>query len=301
MNDVIIIGAGVAGLTAAIYARRSGLSVLVFDKNIYGGQLVNSNIIENYPGFDEISGVDLALNIYNQAIKQGVDIRLENVKEVFLDEPIKKIFTNKSEYEARAVIIANGVNRRKLKCKGEDEFRGRGVSYCATCDGNFFKDREVAIVGGGNTSLEESIFLSNVCKKVSLIYRGDQLKGESALIKSVESKENVDIIYNTVVSEICGVENVSHLMLKNLNTNEEYKLQVSGIFIAIGFEPNNSMFKPFIDINDNGYIISNEECKTNVDGVFVAGDTRSKSLRQIVTAESDGATAAVQAAKYLLK
>lgn len=301
MNDVIIIGAGVAGLTAAIYARRSGLSVLVFDKNIYGGQLVNSNIIENYPGFDEISGVDLALNIYNQAIKQGVDIKLENVKEVFLDEPIKRIFTNKSEYEARAVIISNGVNRRKLKCKGEDEFRGRGVSYCATCDGNFFKDREVAIVGGGNTSLEESIFLSNICKKVSLIYRGEQLKGENALIKSVESKENVDIICNTVVSEICGRENVSHLMLKSLNTNEEYKLQVSGIFIAIGFEPSNSMFKPSVDIDDKGYIVSNEECKTNVDGVFVAGDTRSKSLRQIVTAESDGATAAVQAAKYLLK
>ncbi len=300
MKDLIIIGAGPAGLTAALYAARAGLSILVLEKNIYGGQVAITSEIENYPAIERISGVDFSMNIYNQVINQGVEILLEEAKEVNFEGEVKTVKTNLNKYESKSIIIANGVKRRKLLCKGEEEFLGRGVSYCATCDGAFFKGKDVAIVGAGNTALEDALFLSNICKSVTIIVRKDKVKGEKKLFEAIQKKGNINVIYNTVVNEIGGKDNkVSFLKTLNTTTNKEKILNVSAIFIAIGLEPDNRIFSGSIDIDENGYIISNEDCRTKIPGVFVAGDTRTKYLRQIVTAQSDGAIAVSRVSEYL--
>lgn len=300
MKDVIIIGAGPAGLTAALYAARAGLSVLVFEKNIYGGQVAITNEVENYPAIERITGVDFSINLYNQVIKHNVEILLEEVTKVDFSNNVKKVFTDVGEYKAKTVIIANGVTRRKLGCLGEEEFIGRGVSYCATCDGAFFKNKDVAVVGGGNTALEDALFLSNICKSVRLLIRSDMVKGEKFLLDTVKNKKNIQIYYNTNVTEIGGdAEVVSFVKVFDKISKEEKKIDVSGIFIAIGLIPQNTILNNFIHLDENGYILSNESCTTNAPGVFVAGDTRKKSLRQIVTAASDGAIAAKNVSEYL--
>lgn len=300
MKDVIIIGAGPAGLTAALYAARAGLSVLVFEKNIYGGQVAITNEVENYPAIERITGVDFSINLYNQVIKHNVEILLEEVTKVDFSNNVKKVFTDVGEYKAKTVIIANGVTRRKLGCLGEEEFIGRGVSYCATCDGAFFKNKDVAVVGGGNTALEDALFLSNICKSVKLLIRSDMVKGEKFLFDTVKNKKNIQIYYNTNVTEIGGAaEVVSFVKVFDKISKEEKKIDVSGIFIAIGLIPRNAILANFINLDENGYILSDESCTTNAPGVFVAGDTRKKSLRQIVTAASDGAIAAKNVSEYL--
>ena len=300
MKDVIIIGAGPAGLTAALYAARAGLSVLVFEKNIYGGQVAITNEVENYPAIERITGVDFSINLYNQVIKHKVEILLEEVTKVDFSNNVKKVFTDVGEYKAKTVIIANGVTRRKLGCLGEEEFIGRGVSYCATCDGAFFKNKDVAVVGGGNTALEDALFLSNICKSVRVLIRSDMVKGEKFLLDTVKNKKNIQIYYNTNVTEIGGdAEVVSFVKVFDKISKEEKKIDVSGIFIAIGLIPRNAILANFINLDENGYILSNESCTTNAPGVFVAGDTRKKSLRQIVTAASDGAIAAKNVSEYL--
>lgn len=299
MVDIIVIGAGPAGLTSAIYAMRAGLSVMVFEKSIYGGQVASTSEVENYPAVQKISGIEFSNNIYNQAIAQGVDIQFDEVEEINLEGKIKVVKTSSGEHKAKAVILANGVERRKLGCEGEEKFTGRGVSYCATCDGAFFKDKEVAIVGGGNTALEDALFLANNCTKVYLIHRRDSFRGEEVLEKSVKARKNIEILYSHGVEKIEGEKTVSKIEVKNLKTEEKRTIDVSGIFIAIGLKPNNKMFENVLDLDEGGYIVSDESCTTSVEGVYVAGDSRTKFLRQIITAASDGAIAAVQAANYI--
>lgn len=298
MLDSIIIGAGPAGLTAAIYALRYGLKIIVFDKGFYGGQVANTTEVANYPALPNISGMEFSTNIYQQAIDLGADIRFESIDSVSFNNKIKSVTTNNGTYEAKTVIIANGAKRRLLECEGEKEFTGKGVSYCATCDGAFFKNKDVAIVGGGNTALEDCLFLSNICNKVYLIHRRDKFSGDKLLVNSIKSKSNIQILYNYAVQKINGDKTVSSIEIKNLQDNSVQALDLSGIFIAIGYVPDNSIFKG-IEVDKVGYIISDENCKTNIEGIYVAGDSRTKILRQIITAAADGAVAAFQASNYI--
>ena len=293
LKDLIIIGAGPAGLTSALYAARAGISVCVLEKNIYGGQVAITNEIENYPAIERVTGAEFSMNLYNQITKQNVKVRLEEVQNVDFSGNIKKVETTAGKYSAKTIIIANGVKRRKLGCKGESEFAGRGVSYCATCDGAFFKGKDVAVVGGGNTALEEALFLANICKSVTILVRKDNVRAEKFLLDAAQKKSNIYFMYNTIVTEICGGNgSVDTLILYNKTCREKTTLKVSAIFIAIGLEADNSIFSQFLDLDKNGYIVADESCLTKVPGVFVAGDTRTKSLRQIITAASDGAIAA---------
>lgn len=296
MVDILIIGAGIAGLTAAIYARRANLSVLVVDKNFYGGQMVLTSEIENYPGFPKINGVDLAGNIYNQAAELGAETVFDEIESISLENKIKTVKIGKKTYEAKAVILANGAERRKLGCPGEEKFSGRGVSYCATCDGALYKGKTVAIVGGGNTALEDALFLANNCEKVYLIHRRDAFRGDRILVKSILSRPNIEILYNSRVQEITGDKAVTAVHVLEGDAHRE--LTVSAVFVAIGLEPKNTMFTG-IPLDEYGYVKAGEDCYTGIEGVYVAGDTRAKPLRQLVTAASDGAVAAFQAGNYI--
>nr|WP_312214036.1 thioredoxin-disulfide reductase [Clostridioides sp.] len=299
MKDVIVIGAGPAGLTAALYAVRAGLTVTVYEKSVYGGQVTGTAEVENYPSIRKISGFDFANNIYNQSISQGVEINFEEVEKIEDKGNYKVVKTSSGDHESKTVIIANGVERRKLGCKGEKEFTGKGVTYCATCDGAFFKNQDVAIVGGGNTALEDALFLANNCSKVYLIHRRDSFRGDKILIDAVLKRENIEIIYDSGVDEITGDTKVREIKIKNLKDDSISTITVDGIFVAIGLEPKNQMFSNILELDKSGYIVADESCTTKVEGVFVAGDNRTKFLRQIITAASDGAIAAVQAANYV--
>lgn len=297
--DIVIIGAGPAGLSAAVYARRAGLTVAVLEQNIYGGQIVNTPEVENYPGVGRQTGVELAMALYNQAAETGADIILEGVTEVHLGQDPKVVVTAGGEYEAGAVIIANGAKRRLLGCPGEDTFSGRGVSYCATCDGAFFRGKEVSIVGGGNTALEDALFLANNCSKVYLIHRRDQFRGSKILVDAVVAKQNIEILYDSTVEEVTGSDKVEAIRVRSKLSGEETQLPVSALFVAVGLAPENSLFEGQVQLSEAGYIAAGEDCCTSCDGVFVAGDTRTKELRQIVTAAADGAVAATAAARWL--
>lgn len=296
MVDIIIIGAGIAGLTSSIYALRSNLSVIVFDKNYYGGQIVLTNIIENYPGIPIISGAEFAMSVYNQAVALGADIKFEGITAIALDGDVKSVITSTGKYDAKAIIIATGAQRRKLGCEGEERFAMRGVSYCAICDGALYKGKDVAIVGGGNTALEDALFLSNICSKVYLIHRRSSFRGDKILVDSVLTRNNIEILYNSTIEEICGENAVSSIKIANgLNIRE---VSVKAIFVAIGLEPENQLFSD-LPLDKYGYIIAGEDCATEIEGVYAAGDTRTKILRQLVTAASDGAIAAFQAGNYI--
>ena len=299
MTDVLVIGAGSAGLTASIYIIRAGLNCIILEKNIYGGQIALTSEVENYPGLKRITGVDLATNLYEQAQELGADIRFEAVTEVDFSSPVKIVKTPNQTYEAKAVIIANGVNRRKLGCPGEDALTGRGVSYCATCDGAFFRNKTVAVVGGGNTALEDALFLANVCKKVYLIHRRDTFRAEKILENAVFAKDNIVPIFDTTVEEIHGTESVSQITIQNKKSGSQEQLDVEGVFIAIGLLPDNTMFSSYLPLDKDGYFAVDETCATNIPGVYVAGDSRQKILRQIITAASDGAVAGFLAANYV--
>ncbi|HIT54243.1 MAG TPA: thioredoxin-disulfide reductase [Candidatus Fimivicinus intestinavium] len=299
MTDIIIIGAGCAGLTAAIYAQRAGLHTILLEENFYGGQIAVTNEIENYPAIPSITGPELAQQIYAQAESLGAQFRFEAVTQAELAGNPKIVETNAGRYEAKAVIIANGAKRRKLGCPGEAELTGRGVSYCATCDGAFFRGKDVAIVGGGNTALEDALFLSNVCRTVFLIHRRDAFRGERALANRVRQRENIQILYDSTVSEIRGEARVTSAVIQNIKTGEQQELPVSAVFVAIGLIPENGIFSRQLPLDESGYFIAGEDCKTPLAGVFVAGDCRVKPLRQIITAAADGAVAGYQAAAYI--
>lgn len=298
MYDIIIIGAGPAGLTSAIYARRSNKSVLVLEANTYGGQIVTTDIVDNYPATPHISGYDFATNLYNQVIELGAEVKFEKAIDINSKDDDKEVVTDKNTYTAKAVIVAIGVRNRKLDIPGEDKFSGKGVSYCATCDGMFYKGKTVAVVGAGNTAFEEAIYLSNICKKVYLIHRNETFKASPSLVKKLKNKDNVEFILNSNVISINGDEKVKDIDIKD-NDGNTTNLKLNGIFIAIGQIPENNNLTKDLKVDENGYILSDESLKTNLDGVYVAGDIRPKSLRQLVTATSDGAIAAVNAIKNI--
>lgn len=292
MYDIVIIGAGPAGLTAAIYARRGGKKTLVLEGKTYGGQIINTLDIENYPAEPKISGLELAKKMYIQAKDLGAEIEYEKVTEIVDNGETKLVKTEEGEYETKAVIIATGTDYRKLGLENEEKLTGRGVSYCATCDGALFKDKEVAVAGGGNGALYEALYLAGIVSKVYLIHRREELRGDEILVKKLEEKGNVEFILGSNVTKINGEEK-----LESIEINNERTIEVSCLFIAIGREPKNDFISAKKD--ENGYIEASEDCKTSIDGIFVAGDARTKSTRQIVTATSDGAIAATAAIKYL--
>lgn len=295
MYDIIIIGAGPAGLTAAIYARRANKKILVLEAKSYGGQIINANKVENYPGFVSISGFDLATNMYNQAKELGAEIKFETAIHIDKD---KKVTTNKDTYKAKAIILATGAENRKLNIPDEEDYIGKGISYCATCDGNFFKNKIVAVVGGGNTALEDAIYLSNIAKKVYLIHRRDNFRGEARYLSEIKKKDNIELILNSNVTKLVGNNLLEKIIVTDKDNNTK-EIEVNGLFIAVGQSPKNEIFANIIKINDYGYIESDDGVHTNIEGIYVAGDNRVKVLRQLTTAVSDGSIAATTAIKEL--
>ena len=291
MYDIIIIGAGPAGLTAAIYALRANKKVLVLEAKTYGGQIVNASNIENYPGIKSISGFDFSTNLYNQVKDLGGEIKIETVINI---NDKKEVTTNKDKYKGKAIIIATGSNNRKLNIDKEEDFIGKGVSYCATCDGAFYKDKDVMVVGGGNTALEDSLYLSNIVNKVYLVHRRDEFRGENKFVEEIKSKDNIELVLNSTIKSINGTDTLESVEIKDKNNNIT-NIKVNGLFIAIGQEPKNEIFKNIINIDSNGYIETNDGVHTNIDGIYVAGDCRNKDLRQLTTAVSDGSIAATTA------
>lgn len=291
MYDVIIIGAGPAGLTSALYLLRANKKVLVLEAKSYGGQIINASNVENYPGIESISGFDFATNLYNQVVKLGGEIKFETVIRV---EEDRRVITSKNEYNSKVVIIATGAANRKLNIENEEKFIGKGISYCATCDGNFFKNKEVAVNGGGNTALEDAIYLSNLCSKVYLIHRRDEFRGEDKYVEELKNKSNVEFILNSKITSINGSDK-----LESITVNEDKEIKVDGLFIAIGQEPKNDIFSNVVDLDDKGYIITHDDVYTKTEFIYVAGDTRKKELRQLTTAVSDGSIAATIALKEM--
>ena len=293
MYDIIIIGAGPAGLTSALYALRANKKVLVLEKSTYGGQIINTGVIENYPGVKDITGYDYATNLYEQVTDLNGKIVYEEV--VKIDED-KKVYTTKNVYQAKSIIIATGVNRRKLNIPNEEELTGKGVSYCAICDGGFYKNKIVVVNGGGNTAIEDALYLADVAKKVYLIHRRDTFKAEQKYIDELKNKDNVEFVLNSNIISINGKDYVESIDINE--DGQERNIPINGLFIAIGQEPNNDNFKNIIEL-ENGYVKSSDGVHTNCKGIYVAGDTRVKDLRQLTTAVSDGATAATVAIKEM--
>ena len=300
MYDIIIIGAGPAGLTAAIYARRANKSVLLLDKAAFGGQITFSPKIENYPGFESISGSELADKMVEQALSQGADVEVENAIGIRNNGDTKTVLTEDgNEYECRAVILACGAKHRHLGLENEEKFIGDGISFCAVCDGAFYANKTVALIGGGNSALQEAILLSETCKKVYVIQNLDFLTGEKRLQEILEKKENVEVICGTVVSAIADTPEFSSITLKRVSDGSTSELALDGMFVAIGLVPENDAFSDLADLDAAGYIDSAENCLTKTPGVFAAGDCRKKAVRQVATAIADGAVAAIAACRYL--
>jgi len=300
MRDLIIVGAGPAGLTAGLYAARARLDVVLFEKMSPGGQVLLTDIVENYPGFPEgISGFELMDRMKRQTESFGLSIEIREVLSFRFDPDLKVIVTDKGEEQAKSVILACGATPRKLGIPGEDQLTGRGVSYCATCDGPFYRDQEVAVIGGGDTAVEEALFLTKFATRVYLIHRRDQLRATKVLQERVMANDKVEIIWDTIPQRILGESGVEAVELKNVKTSQLSTLNVQGIFVFIGYEPNTQLLKGILDLDKLGFIRTNAEMETSVAGVFAAGDIRSKNLRQISTAVGEGATAAFSAEKYL--
>lgn len=299
MKDMIIVGAGTAGLSAAIYAQRSGLKALVLEGNAYGGQIVNTPDIENYPGIAHISGFDFATNLYQQALDLGAKVQYEKVVEVIDDGEIKTVKTTKNEYQTKALILATGLVRRHIGLPNEDRFMGKGVSYCATCDGAFFKNKVVAVNGGGNVALEDAQYLADLCEKVYVIHRRDAFRAEQAEINRILEKKNIECVYDSTVTKLNGNDHLESIEVRDKEGNTR-QLDVAALFVAIGQIPLNESFKNIVDLDESGYIKADELGYTNHPGIFAAGDCRVKSLRQLATAASDGANAATSAYHYLL-
>lgn len=299
MYDLIIIGSGPAGLSAAVYGKRAGLEVLVIEKNyMSGGQVLNTYEVDNYLGMPGINGFDMGMQFREHADKLGVE-HAEGEVIGIEDGKIKKVITTDQEYEAYAVILAMGANHAHLNVPGEEKFTGRGVSYCATCDGAFYRGKTVAVVGGGDVALEDAVYLARFCEKVYLIHRRDDFRGAKILQKQVEALENIEVLYSHTVEEICGEDNVNKLLLKDVKAGVQKELPVDGIFIAVGIVPATKWLPDWIEKDEKGYVVATEEGETSKTGIYAAGDIRTKALRQIITAVADGANAAVRAGNYI--
>lgn len=300
MYDIVIIGAGTAGMTAALYALRNGKTVLLLESNCYGGQIANSPRVENFPSIKAISGAELSDNLFDQVTSLGADFELEKAEEI-----VKKAdgsFTVKTDYgshDAGAVIIATGVKHKTLGVPGEEELIGKGVSYCAVCDGAFYEGQEVALVGDANTALQYSILLSNYCKKVYVCTWMDKFFADKALVDTLLKRDNVEWIKNVSCTSLKGEDELAAVEFKRTDSDEKFDLPVKACFVAIGQIPDNSAFSSVVDLDKNGYIVAGEDAKTRTDGVFVAGDCRVKTVRQLTTAVADGAVAAMAACRYI--
>lgn len=298
--DLAILGAGPAGISAAIYAARARLNTLWIERKFaQGGQIVDTYEVDNYPGLPGINGMDLGEKMAAHAEKLGLSPLRENVISVEDEDGIKVIRTKKNEYRARAVILAFGAAHRTLGIPGEESLSGMGVSYCATCDGAFFRDRTVAVIGGGNVAAEDAILLSRTCKKVYVIHRRDQMRADQILQEKLFACENVEMIWDTVPVSIEGEEMVSGIKLQNKKTGEERELPLDGVFIAVGIVPNTELFRNLVKLDESGYIVAGEDCVTSTPGIFAAGDIRTKQLRQVITAAADGANAVTSAERIL--
>lgn len=299
LYDIGIIGGGTAGMTAAIYGQRAGKQTIILEGTTFGGQITASPNVENYPGIASVSGSEFSMNLMDQAVKLGAQTVMEQVTGIREEKEHKVIETAEKEYACRSIILATGVTHRHLEVPGEKRLTGAGVSYCATCDGMFFRGREVAVVGGGSTALQDAEFLSNYCSKVYLIHRRDEFRGEEQIVKRLKEKENVEFILNSIVKEIRGEQMVEGLLLQDKLTGEESELSVSGVFIAVGQIPKNEAFEKTVQLDGSGFIIAGEDCETSKPGIFAAGDCRTKEVRQLTTAAADGAVAAIAACKYI--
>ena len=301
--DTVIVGGGPAGLAASIYALRAGLGALMLERLFEGGQLANIHSAENYPGFGEISGVGLIERFVSHVNKYGGATVNEEVLKIAADtsggKTIFAVKTDQNIYETRTVIVATGASPAKLNAKGEDLFAGRGVSYCATCDGAFYKGNDVAVIGGGNTALQDAAYLSRICDKIYLIHRRDRFRGENYLVDACRNLSNVKITLDTVLEEITGDGNVSGIKIKNVKTGIISDIPVSGVFIAAGLTPASGFGGDLLDLDEKGFIKTDGYMRTNVPGVFAAGDVRTSPLRQIVTAAADGAVAAHSASEFI--
>ena len=302
MYDIIIIGGGIAGLTAGMYAMRAGMKTLMFEKLFAGGQITTTYAIENYPGFvDPIDGPEFAMLLEKHARKFGLEILYEEVKNIEVEGEIKKVITDNKEYETRTIILAMGANPKTLGLDKEEKFRGRGVSYCATCDGTFYKDRVTAVVGGGDTALEDAFFLGQYASKVYLIHRRDEFRGSKILQDRVLGHEKVEVLWDTVVESITGEEEVEGITVRNLKEDRVYSLPLDGFFVAIGNRPNNSLAQGKLDMSPDGFILTDDTMETNIPGIFAVGDLRHKTVLQIVTAASDGAVGTLSAQRYIME
>ena len=299
--DLAILGGGPAGITAAIFASRARLNTIWIDKNFApGGQITATYEVDNYPGMPGISGMDLGEAFGEHARKLGLEPKREKILSLEnISGDIKTIHTKKNEYQARTIILAFGAEHRKLDIPGEDDLGGLGVSYCATCDGAFYKDRTAVVVGGGNAAAEDAVFLSGLCKKVYLVHRRDELRADKAIQEKVFDCENIEMVWESIPLEILGQDEVTGIKIQNVKTGEERELDTDGVFIAVGIVPNTTLLEAQLELDENGYICAGEEGITSAAGVFAAGDIRTKALRQVVTAVSDGANAVASAQKYL--
>lgn len=299
MYDIIVIGGGPAGLTAAVYARRQNKTVLVLEKNSFGGQTVYSPKIENYPGFLEMSGLEFSDKLVEQALHQGAELEPAEALSIHNGADSKIVVTDSGDFEAKAVILACGARHRLLGLEGEEDLIGAGISFCAVCDGAFYHGKTVAVIGGGNSALQEALLLSQGCEKVHIIQNLGFLTGEEKLAEAVAEKDNVTVTLNTVVTGLIGEGELTGIRLLNTESNVESELPLDGMFVAIGLVPDSDVVKGLISLDERGYVKAAEDCRTNVSGIFVAGDCRTKGVRQIATAVADGATAALAACQYL--
>ncbi len=299
--DLVIVGSGPAGLAAAIYAERARLETLVIEKGmVSGGQVLTTYEVDNYPGLPGVGGYDLGTKFREHADHLGAQFAEDEVVRIEDTGEFKRVVCAHATYEARAVILATGASHRKLRVPGEEELAGMGVSYCATCDGAFFRKKVTAVVGGGDVALEDAIFLSRMCEKVYLIHRRDELRGAKSLQEQVFAQEKIEVIWDTVVDEIQGTDRVEGLLVRNVKTGEARELPVSGVFIAVGITPASQAFEGLVEM-DHGYIKAGEDCRTSCPGIFAAGDVRTKPLRQIITAAADGANAVTSVERYLME
>ncbi len=324
LYDIVIVGAGTAGLSAAIYGVRAGKKVLVLEEKTYGGQIINTPEVENYPGIPKISGFEFATNLYNQAIDLGVEVKLEKVKTVENMElvtsgvtanvagrgagemaltaatvELKNVITDSGEYICNSVILATGAKNRPLGVDREQQLIGAGISYCATCDGMFFRGKDVVVVGGGNTALEDANFLTNYCNRVYLVHRRDKFRGEEKLVERLRGKDNVEFVLNSRVIELKGQDMIEGVVLENTSDKTLRELSCQGVFVAIGQMPDNERYSQLVELDNLGYIVAGEDCKTNAPGIFAAGDCRTKTVRQLTTAAADGAVAALAACEFI--